>query len=93
MKHRLVHWFPILALLVTLAGSLPALADGREGMIDFLDLKNMNIVVDDFSLVLAPSYVVKNSAGKVVSAFNLSKGKRVDFITDSDGRVIEVKMK
>jgi len=94
MRRQLNQWLPTLVLLATLAGSsLPALAETQQGKIDFLSLKNMNIVVDDHSLTLATGYVVKNKAGKIISAFNLKKGKRIEYLTDSSGRVIELIMK
>jgi hypothetical protein len=65
----------------------------KNGKIEYVDIKTGEIVVNDSILPLASDYVVKNRAGKVVSAFNLKKGQLIQINYDSNNVVKEIIIK
>ena len=89
----------LLRILVLLAvAHVPAMAApaaGSPGLdrIDFVNLKTGELVIADRSYKLAPGYKVRNTRGKVVSAFNLRKGKRAEVRTNAKGQVTEIILK
>ncbi len=92
---NLLRVLVLLAVAGTFAPAMAAPAPGMPGLdrIDYVNLKTGELVIADRSYHLAPGYKVKDSRGKVVSAFNLRKGKRVKIRTDASGRVTEIILK
>jgi hypothetical protein len=92
LKRTVLPGIFILSMLLTwtvTAAESDDLSIGK-GNIEYLDLKAGEIVVGDVGLVLGTDYIVKNRAGKIVSAFNLRKGIQVEVKHNSRKVVKEI---
>jgi len=88
----------ILAILLAVSGTATAAGNHNDlsrgmGRIDYLNLAEGEIVVGDVALSLGTNYVVRDRTGKVVSAFNLRKGMRVEVRHDANNTVTEIVIK
>jgi len=74
---------------VIYAADTEALNSGK-GKIEYVDFKGGELVVEDVAFTLGPGYKVKNSAGKTISAFNLTKGRQVKVLYTQGNTVKEI---
>jgi len=80
----------ILASSLLFAATLSHASETVTGIIDFVNLKANELVVDDTEYQLAPDYKIRNNKGSVVSAFRLKTGQQVQFKIHGDRKIHEL---